>query len=168
MLVLLSSPSPLPASLQCHGVGREASSSHRQSQLCPPSPLGAPQGRGHPLVVTASLPAQGTQAQGLGINPSSGRHKRADLGSHPAVLARALWQSDISLSLYHTPEVSQPDTHFLLCQTGWALLRPPNLLSLPSLGLVLPEGTPVSAPSPGPCFGRAVVSREAQLGFGEL
>lgn len=113
-------------------------------------------------------PAQGTQAQGLGINPSSGHHKRADLGSHPAVLARALWQSDISLSLYHTPEVSQPDTHFLLCQTGWALLRPPNLLALPSLGLVLPEGTPVSAPSPGPCFGRAVVSREAQLGFGEL
>lgn len=85
-----------------------------------------------------SLSCPGT---GVAVNPSSGHSKRADLGSHPAVPARALWHSDMSLSLYPTPELSQPGAHFHC---------PPNLLDL---GLAPPDGTPESAPSPGPALG---------------
>lgn len=107
ILALLSSPSPVPASLQCRGVGGEPSSPHRQPQPCPASlsaPWSWPSSRCH-SVPPAPRDRGWGQTQLLAI-------RGADLGSHPAVLAGALWQSGTSLSLYPTPEVSRPGAHF--------------------------------------------------------
>lgn len=102
-------------------------------------------------------PALGTWGQGLGwgvgSKPKFWPPKGGRLGSHPAVLARAPWQSGISSSLYPTPEVSHSGAHFHLCQTRWALLSPPNPLALPTWDWSHLRGPQCHPPAQGPALG---------------
>lgn len=110
-------------------MGWEGRPAHPTGSPSPPSPLSElPRVMAPPFVTAPLLP--GDPGTGAGSKPQFWPSQGTDLGSHPAVLARALGQSDISLSLYPTPEVSYPGAHF---QTSWAQLSPQNLLALPSL-----------------------------------
>lgn len=97
-------------------------------------------------------PAQGTQAQGLGINPSSGHHKRADLGSHPSVLLepcgrvtfpcpcitllRSHSQTLIFSCAKQAGHCSGPQTSCLCPLWDWSYLRGPQCQP-PALGPAL-------------------------------
>lgn len=61
--------------------------------------------------------------------------------------------SDISSSLYPTPEVSHSGAHFHLCQTCWALLGPPNPLALPTWDWSHLRGPQCQPPAQGPTLG---------------